>query len=82
MKSACIHPKWIRRPDEDIALHCRFRCTECGVPAWRRFDEPDSNIRPYAHPEHVDSPSPQALRIEERLMNDRARGGAHPVWKL
>jgi hypothetical protein len=82
VKPHCAHPNWIRRADEDVALYCRFRCADCGAPAWRRFNDPDSKIRPYVRPERIDSPSPQDLRIEERLMADRARGGAHPVSRL
>jgi hypothetical protein len=66
----------VRRPDEDVGIFCRFRCADCGAPAFRRFDEPDTRIRAFADREKIDGPSYQDLRIKARMETDRLRGSA------
>ena len=77
MSAGCAHRRWVRRPDEDADVICRFRCADCDAPAWRRFNAPDARILPFPDREKPDEPTSSDIRIESRLLEDRIRGGAY-----
>ena len=76
-RASCPHAHWLRRPDEDVGLRCRFRCPQCGARGWRRFDEPDSKIRAFLDADEIEHDAEIDLEIETRFRLERIEGGAH-----